>query len=144
MEVIPLVTAKMKWSGGLKFEGTSAFGHTIVTDGAKKSGGDEAGYKPTELLLFAIAGCAGIDIVRIMEKQRQRLTALEIEIVAHQDEKYPKPFHSIEVKYIARGENLDEKKLAKAIELSESKYCVVSQTIMNETKITSRYEILPE
>lgn len=139
-----MINAKMKWAGGLKFEGTSAFGHTIVTDGAKKVGGEEAGYKPTELLLFGIASCAGVDIVRIMEKQRQSLAALEIEIVAHQEEKYPKPFHTIEVKYIARGENLDEKKLARAIELSESKYCVVSQTISNETKITSSYEIVTD
>ncbi len=128
----------------MKFEGTSAFGHTIVTDGARKSGGEEAGYKPTELLLFGIAGCTGIDVVCIMEKQRQRLTALEIEIAAYQDEKYPKPFHTIEVKYVARGENLDAKKLARAIEMSESKYCVVSQTIMNETRITSSYEILAQ
>ncbi len=139
-----MVTAKMKWTGGLKFEGRSAFGHTIVTDGARKSGGEEAGYDSTELLLFGIAGCTGIDVVHIMEKQRQRLTALEIEVVAHQDEKYPKPFHTVEVKYIARGENLDEKKLAKAIELSESKYCVVSQTVQNQGKVITSYQILPE
>ena len=66
---------------------------------------------------------------------------LEIEVVAHQDEKYPKPFHTIEVKYIARGENLDEKKLAKAIELSESKYCVVSQTVVHPGKVVTSFEI---
>jgi putative redox protein len=142
--IMPQLTAKMKWAGGLKFEGTGAFGHKIVIDAAKKAGGEESGYKPTELLLFGMAGCAGIDVVRIMEKQRQKLTALEIEVVAHQNETYPKPFHTIEVKYIARGENLDEKKLTKAIELSESKYCVVSQTVQNETKVVTSYRILPE
>jgi len=143
-KVVSLVSVKMKWAGGLKFEGMGAFGHKIVTDGAKKAGGEEAGYNSIELPLFGIAGCAGIDVVLIMQKQHQKLTSLEIEITAHQNDQYPKPFHTIEVKYIARGENLDEKKLAKAIELSESKYCVVSQTIINETKITSSYEILPE
>ena len=143
-KIMPQVTTKMKWTGGLKFEGTGAFGHKIIIDAAKKAGGEESGYKPTELLLFGIAGCTGIDIVRIMEKQRQRLTSLEIEVVAHQNETYPKPFHTIEVKYIARGENLDEKKLAKAIELSESKYCSVSQTVQIETKVVTSYQILPE
>jgi putative redox protein len=141
---MPELRVKMKWGGGLKFEGTSAFGHRIVTDGSRKAGGEESGYKPTELLLFGIAGCTGIDVVRIMEKQRQQLTSLEIEIVAHQEEQYPKPFHTIEVKYIARGENLDENKLAKAIELSESKYCVVSQTVQNQTKVVTSYEVLSE
>ena len=136
-----MVTARMKWAGGLKFEGKSAFGQTIATDGSIKAGGQEDGYKPTELVLFGMAGCAGIDVVRILEKQRQKLASLEIELIAHHNDEYPKPFHTVEVKYIARGENLDSKKLAAAIELSESKYCVVSQTVARETKIVSSFEI---
>ncbi len=139
-----MIKAKAAWKAGLKFEGTSAFGHKIVTDGGKQGGGEESGYKPTELILYGIAGCAGIDVVRILEKQKQKLTSLEIELTAHQNENYPKPFHTIEVKYIARGDDLNEKKLAKAIELSESKYCVVSQTLQNETKMVSSYEILSD
>jgi putative redox protein len=138
-----MLTAKMTWAGGLKFEGTSAFGQKIATDGSKEAGGNEDGAKPTELMLYAIAGCTGIDVVRILEKQRQQLTSLEIELIAHQNENYPKPFHTIEVKFIATGIDLDEKKLAKAIELSESKYCVVSQTIERETKVVTSYEIRP-
>jgi len=139
-----MMTAKMKWTGGDKFEGTSAFGHKIITDSAKKVGGEETGYKATELLLFSIAGCTGVDVVRILKKQKQPLKSLEIEVIAHQNDKYPKPFHTIEVKYIARGENLDENKLAQAIELSESKYCVVSQTVEKEAKVTTSYEIINE
>ena len=136
-----MLTARMTWAGGLKFEGTSVFGHRIATDTAKEAGGKEEGFKPTELLLYGIAGCTGIDIVRILEKQRQELTSLEIRLTAHQNDNYPKPFHTIEVKYIASGPNLDEKKLAMAIELSESKYCIVSQTVQHETKVVTSYEI---
>jgi len=138
-----MLNAKMTWAGGLKFEGISAFGHKIATDGSKEAGGHEDGYKPTELLLYGIAGCTGIDVVRILEKQKQPLSSLEIEITAHQSDNYPRPFHTIEVKYIAFGQGLDEKKLAKAIELSESKYCVVSQTVQRETKVVTSYEIRP-
>ena len=136
-----MVEAKMKWAGGLKFEGTSGFGNKIITDGAKEAGGTEEGAKPTEMLLYGIAGCTGIDVVRILEKQRQKLTSLTIEVKAHQQDEYPKPFHTIEGKSTAQGENLDPKKLAKAIELSESKYCVVSQTVTNVGKVTTSYEI---
>lgn len=138
-----MLKAKMKWGGGLKFEGISQFGHKIVTDGGKEGGGEEAGFKPTELLLYGLAGCAGIDIVRILEKQRQKLTSLEIELIAHDNDDYPKWFHTIEVKFIARGENLNPDKLAKAIELSEEKYCVVSQTIQNQAKVITSYEVHP-
>ncbi|MCD6250642.1 MAG: OsmC family protein [candidate division Zixibacteria bacterium] len=139
-----MLTAKMKWAGGLKFEGTSAYGHLIATDGGKGHGGDEEGYQPTELLLFGIAGCTGIDVVRILEKQRQQLKSLEIEITAHQNDKYPKPFHTIEVKFIATGTDLNPKKLGLAIAMSESKYCAVSQTVENAGKVVSSYEIREE
>lgn len=139
-----MLEAKMKWAGGLKFEGTSAFGHKIATDGGKQAGGNEDGYKPTELVLYGIAGCTGIDVVRILEKQRQQLTSLEIEVVAHHNEEYPKPFHTFEVKFVATGKDLDEKKLAQAIKLSESKYCMISQTMQNEAKVITSYEIKPE
>ena len=136
-----MLTVKMHWAGGLKFEGTSAFGHKITTDAATSVGGSEAGYKPTELLLYGIAGCTGVDVVRILEKGRQKVTALEIEVIGHQNEDYPKPFHTVEVKYVFHGENLDRKRVAKAIELSESKYCVVSQTVQNAGRVTTSFEI---
>lgn len=136
-----MMQVKMKWLDGLKFQGRSTFNHLVVTDVPKKSGGDEAGPKPTELLLFGMASCAGVDVVRIMEKSRQKLESLEIEVTAHQRDEYPKPFHTVELKFVASGKDLDERKLAKAIELSEEKYCVVSQTIANETKVKTSYEV---
>jgi len=139
-----MVTKKMTWTGGIRFAGVGTYGNGIVTDGSKKAGGGEEGYNPAELLLFGMAGCAGVDIVRILEKQRQELTSLEIEVTGHQNDDYPRPFHTIEVKFVARGKDLDPKKLAKAIELSESKYCVVGQTIRNHTEVITSYEVVPE
>ncbi len=139
-----MLTAKMKWIGGVAFEGTSVFGHQIITDAALASGGEEKGYKPSELVLFGLAGCTGIDVVRILEKQRQQITSLEIEVIGHQPEQYPKPFDNVEVKYIFRGKDLDPQKVAHAIELSETKYCLVSQTIQNPGKVSTSFEILPQ
>jgi len=137
-----MIEVKMSWGGGMKFEGVSAFGHTMITDGGKPAGGNEEGFKPTELILYGIAGCTGIDVVRILEKQRQKLESLEIEVRAFQNEEYPKPFHTFEVKYIAKGKNLNPDKLAKAIELSESKYCVVSQTMQEKAEVKTSFEIV--
>ena len=139
-----MINVKMSWQGGIKFDGMSAFGHKISIDGGKQAGGREEGYKPTELLLYGIGGCTGIDVVRILEKQRQELSGLEIEVIAHQNDDYPKPFHTVEVKFIARGNKLDPKKLAKAIELSEAKYCVVSQTVQAQGKVTTSFQIVSE
>lgn len=135
---------EMNWAGGMKFESTSAFGHHIATDTAEEHGGQSDGYKPTELILYGIAGCAGVDVIRLMKKQRQEITNLKIEVIAHQQDDYPKPFHTFEVKFIATGKNLEEKRLKKAINMSEDKYCVVSQTMKEIAEITSSYEIINE
>ncbi|MDH3890200.1 MAG: OsmC family protein [candidate division Zixibacteria bacterium] len=139
-----MLEVKMHWTGGLKFEGDSVFGHRIVTDGGRQAGGSEAGFKPPELLLFGIAGCTGIDVVRQLEKQRQKLGSLEIQVTAHQNEDYPRPYHTFEIKYCFKGDNLSANMLARAIELSESKYCMVSQTMQSEAKVTSSFEIAEE
>lgn len=135
---------EMSWAGGMKFESTSAFGHQIATDTAEQHGGQSDGYKPTELILYGIAGCAGVDVIRLMKKQRQEITGLTIEVIAHQQDEYPKPFHAFEVKYIATGKDLEEKRLKKAINMSEDKYCVVSQTMQEKAEITSSYQIINE
>jgi putative redox protein len=136
-----MVEAKVKWAGGIKFEGTSVFGLPIATDGGKAAGGSESGYKPTELVLFGLAGCTGVDVVTILKKQRQELTGFEIEVTGYQPDQYPKPFNKIEVKYIFTGKNLDATKIENAIALSEGKYCMVSQSLSGMAKITTSFEI---
>ncbi|MEW5922514.1 MAG: OsmC family protein [Candidatus Zixiibacteriota bacterium] len=139
-----MVEAKLKWSGGLKFDGTSAFGLPIATDVAKSAGGTEQGYKPTELVMFGLAGCTGVDVVKILEKMRQNLTGLEIEVKAFQPDANPRPFNKIELKYIFRGKNLDRNKIEQAIMLSEEKYCSVSLTLKGIANIVTRIDIIEE
>lgn len=139
-----MIEAKLKWTDGIRFEGTSAFGHKIATDGAKEAGGTENGHKPTELVLFGLAGCTGVDVVKILEKMRQEVTGIEIEVKAFQPDQYPKPFNRIEIHYIFTGKNLDEKKVEKAINLSEERYCVVSQSLKGMANITTTFKIIEE
>ena len=107
-----MLTIKMDWAGGLKFKGTSTFGHELLTDAGLASGGDEAGYKPSELILFGLAGCTGMDVIRILEKQKQDVAAMEVEVTGHHDEKnFPRPYHTVEVKFRVRGRNIDPEKL---------------------------------
>lgn len=139
-----MIEAKLKWSGGIRFEGISGFGLPIAIDGARKSGGSEDGHPPVQLVLFGLAGCTGVDIVIILEKMRQQLTGVEIQVKAYQPDQYPKPFNRIEVKYILRGRNLDKSKVEQAINLSEEKYCAVTLSLKGVAKITSTYEIIEE
>jgi putative redox protein len=126
----------MDWKGGLKFTGISQFGHEITTDGSKKAGGEEAGYQPPELMLFGLAGCTGIDVVLIAQKMKQQVDALTIHIESEQKEDHPKFFTRANIEYVFTGKNLDRAKLERAVELSQERYCSVSNTIGAVTKIT--------
>jgi putative redox protein len=135
------VNASMKWAEGLRFEGVSAFGHPIATDVSRAGGGTESGYRPSELVLFGLAGCTGVDVVRILKKMQQKVSGIEIQVTAHQNDEYPKPFHTVDVKFIVTGENLESEKVARAIALSEEKYCLVSQTIQSQGKVITSFEV---
>jgi putative redox protein len=132
----------MRWAGGLKFEGTGSFGHKIVTDVTRESGGDESGYRPTELLLWGIAACTGVDVIRILQKQRQELSGIDIEVIGHTTEAYPKRFHTIEVHFTVTGHKLDRDKVGQAIALSHDKYCSVGLTVIHPTELTTSFEVV--
>ena len=108
-----MVEAKLNWAGGRRFEGISTWGFPISTDISKNSGGAESGYRPTELLMFALAGCTGVDVVNILEKMRQNFTGVEVTVTGAQPENFPKPFNHIEIKYIFRGKGLNEEKIVR-------------------------------
>lgn len=137
-----MLTVKVSWLDGFRFTGTGSYGYSLTTDIAASAGGTERGIRPTELLLFGIAACTGVDVVKILQKQRQELESLEIEVTGHQPEGYPKPFEKVEVTYRLKGRNLDRDKVAQAIELSETKYCSVSATVRHPGTVTTRFEIL--
>lgn len=136
-----MVTSKpvvVSWKKeGLLFEGVTAHGHVDMASGLDEPGN---GATPMELLAVALAGCTGMDVVSILQKMRQPLEGLRIEVRGEKAEEYPKRFLSLEVVYFIRGA-VDEKKLQRAIKLSETRYCSVEATLGPAVAITSRYEI---
>lgn len=138
------LTARISWAGGMSFTGESGWGNKIIMDADPKVGGQQQGPKPTEMLLFALAGCTGMDVVSILRKQRQEFRSLTIDVTGEQPDQFPKPFHTIQITFTLSGVNLDPDKVAEAIHLSESKYCSISQTLKEQSSITTRFEILPE
>ncbi|MFQ5606739.1 MAG: OsmC family protein [Candidatus Zixiibacteriota bacterium] len=131
----------MRWAGGDKFDGLSKFGLPISTDAQREGAPDPQGYSPPQLILFGVIGCTGIDVVRLLEKMRQKLISLEIEATGIQPDEYPKPFTTVSLTYRFKGENLDPERVKRALSLSHDKYCMVSQTLAENTEIKYDFEI---
>ncbi len=132
---------RIRYAGSEQFVGEAPSGHGVLTDFRHENKGAAS---PMELLLIALGGCTGADIVSILHKKRQRVTDYQIEIRAQRRDEHPRIYTHIEIIHQFRGFNLDEKGVAHAIELSETKYCSVSAMLAATAKITSRYEIAQE
>lgn len=127
------------WQGDLEFKNQLPSGHELTVDAAEKSGGHNKGPRPMELLLSGLAGCTGIDVVLILNKMKTELEDFQMEIDAERAEETPKRFTKIKIKYKFKGKKLDERKVERAIKLSEEKYCSASNSLNAE--ISSSYEI---
>lgn len=130
----------VRWKhDGLMFEGTTPNGRADLASGLDPEG---SGSRPMELLAMALGGCTAMDVLSILQKMRQPVEAFSVEVGGAQAEDHPKRYTSLEVVYRLKGD-LDETKVARAIELSETRYCSVEATLRPGVPITSRYEIEP-
>lgn len=123
-------------------EAANEQGGLIRMDGKTQIGGLEGGFSPMQLLLAGIGGCSAIDIIGILEKQRQSLRDLRVEIDGdkQKDGTYSE-FKTINLHFIFEGD-LNPKKVERAIDLSLNKYCSVSKALEKGSKITHSYEII--
>lgn len=122
--------------GHAAFEATAGSGGKLVVDGAADIGGEGRGMRPMELLLSAVASCSAMDVVHILvNKQKQPLEDLRIEIEGTRADGVPSPFTKMHLVFIARGA-VDENKLTRAVSLAVEKYCSVSETLDPDVAIT--------
>jgi len=131
-------SAIVKWIGSKQFVGVDSTKHSVVL-----STPDEGvGMKPSELLLVALAACTAVDVVEILSKKRLGLEKLEISAEGEQDQEPPWTFRKIHLSYRLKGDKLNDKDVAQAIELSEEKYCSVASTLRGVAEITTSFEIM--
>lgn len=122
------------WTGeGLNFQATDTRGNEI------KMGRE--GVSAAQMVLMGLAGCMGMDIVSILQKKRQTITDVAVQVTAQQPDDYPKPYQNIEVAFTVKGDNVDSKAVARAIQLSMEKYCIVGQTLQNKIELTTSFTI---
>lgn len=101
------------------------------------------GPTPVEALLSSIAACSAMDVVNILEKKRQKIDSYRVEVEGERVPvgEWPRPFLSITVKHIVKGENIDPDAVARAVELTDEKYCSVIATLRQAPRVESVWEI---
>ena len=126
------------------FEGTGSSEVKVNTDGSPEIGGHNLGVRPMELLLMGLASCSAIDVVLILKKQKQDITDFRMTADGDRVEEEGtkrSPFRNIHLTYKFVGNDLDEKKIDRAIKLSLEKYCSATAQLEPLAKITHSVEI---
>jgi len=112
-------------------------------DSHEDHGGTGRGPTPVEAFLSAIGACSAIDVLSILQKKHQKVISYRVEVDGTRppEGEFPRPFHSIVVRHIVTGENIDPAAVARAVELSDKKYCSVVSTLRSTPTVTTEFKI---
>lgn len=133
-----------RWAGGLKFDGLFSTGHTITLDSPADHGGTGEGPRPAEMLLMALAGCTGMDVITILQKKRQNVSSFRIGVSGERRDQHPRVFKEITITYEVTGKGIDLEAVRQAVHLSEEKYCTVSAMLRQATAIRTEIRVEEE
>lgn len=132
--------ANVKWVEGNTFIGRSNSNHNVVFDG----GSDSAAPSPMEMVLMSIGCCSSVDVVSILKKTKQDFSNVEVQLTAERAETAPRVFTKVNLHFVATGNNVSEKHLARAVSLSAEKYCSVALMLDKTVKITHSHEVVQD
>lgn len=127
---------------GMHFDVESGSGHTITLDAAEHGGGENAGPRPMEMLLVGLAGCTGMDVISILRKNRQQVTAYEVHVQGIRAEEHPMVFTEITVEHIVTGHHIQPEAVVRAIALSKGKYCGAGAMLGKVANLKHTFRVL--
>lgn len=134
--------SRIKWVEDRTFVGQSGTGHKIVLGTATEPGGPTPGPSPMELVLMGTGGCSAFDVVHILEKGREKIEDVVVELDADRAESDPKVFTRIHMHFIVKGRGLSVQKVERAISLSVEKYCSASAMMAKTATVTHDFEVV--
>ena len=133
--------ASVTWKQGMTFTGTADTGFEVPLGADPQVGGANDGFRPLELMAVSLAGCTAMDVVSILRKKQQELTAFQVKVQSDQAQEHPHVFTHTVITYQVTGRNLDEAALRRAVELSVTKYCPANAMLSKVVPIELHYEI---
>ena len=132
---------KVSWKDKMAFE-AEVDGHKIMLDAAEAVGGEDQGPRPKPLMLTALAGCTGMDVISILKKMRVEVEDFDVTVEGDLTDEHPKQYYKMNVIYTFKGKHLPLEKLKKAVSLSEERYCGVSALYKKAIEVTSEIKII--
>ncbi len=136
------MTALVKLETGMQFDAEAGSGHHMTLDAAEHGGGHDAGARPMELLLMGLGGCTGMDVISILRKKRLQVTGYEVHVTGIRAEDHPMVFVEITVEHVVTGHHIQPEAVARAIQLSEERYCGAGAMLGKAAHLTHTFRIV--
>lgn len=130
--------SKVVWKGGMAFTGGTDSGFLIPLDAHEKAGGHKMGFQPLQLFAIGLVGCTGMDVISILTKKRQEVTAFEVSAQIERADEHPRVFTKIIIEYKVTGRNIDREAVERAVELSETRYCPAQAMLEKAAEISHK------
>ena len=137
---------RVSWLGnkGMAFSAETGSGHLLNMDGAPEAGGKNLAPRPMELLLAGAGGCSAFDVVLILQRSRQAVSACDVTLQAERATEDPKVFTKINLHFSVKGTELDQSKVERAVKLSHDKYCSATAMLSKTAELTYSIEVISE
>ncbi len=132
---------KAVWQEGMRFTGAAESGFSLPMEAEAAGDGERAGFLPMELIAAGMAGCTAMDVISILQKKRQEVTAFEVQVHAERASEHPTVFTQAVIEYFVTGRNIEEAALVRAIELSSTRYCPAQAMLGKVFPIVLKYHI---
>lgn len=139
-EAVVILRDGMHFEGFAGSESEDAF--AIQLDAAEPAGGRGKGVRPARLILVALAGCMGMDVISILRKKRQEVAGLEVRVRAERADEHPMVYTHIWVTLVVTGTRIEAAAVERAIELSMTKYCPTANLLKPVVPIETDYQIV--
>ena len=135
---------RIKWLGERSFSAKTGTGHIVNMDGPPDHGGRNQAARPMEMVLVGLGGCSAFDVLEILEKSRQKVSNCQVEINGERADAVPAVFTKIHMHFLLSGQDLSDKQVKRAVDLSIEKYCSVVMMLRDNVDITHDYELVTE
>jgi putative redox protein len=140
MADVPTVSVTLDHTGGMAFDATLPGGHALTLDAAEEHGGRNSGPLPIDVLLASLGGCTAMDVISILRKMKQPVEGYRLLVEGQRATEHPRVYTHITVTHILTGD-IDEERLAHAIQLSDEKYFSVGAMLAHTATIETTYRI---
>jgi putative redox protein len=133
---------KVTWKHNLTFIGSAGTGFEVPLGADPDVGGANDGFRPLELMAVSLAGCTAMDVVSILQKKQQKVTAFEVKVHADRAEEHPRIFTHVKIEYVVTGHAVDPAAVERAMELSRTKYCPAQAMLGKVVPMELSYRII--